>query len=135
MQYIFICTGNLCRSAFAEAYCHHHYPHIPVTSMGTAGLQDKKARPKLTRQHNGLEHPLQHIDHAPSPPKFLPRQNGSSVWNGSIQSISISTILGYTNEPFSYAALGAQASDERFKTPMENLPECIDGCFPLLPGR
>ena len=32
---LFVCTGNICRSPFAEAAARHAYPHIDASSAGT----------------------------------------------------------------------------------------------------
>ncbi len=43
MNIIFVCTGNICRSAFAEHLARKLFPEHTYSSMGTQGLENVEA--------------------------------------------------------------------------------------------
>ncbi|MBA2726009.1 MAG: low molecular weight phosphatase family protein [Actinobacteria bacterium] len=50
MKILFVCTGNQCRSPFAEAYLNHlELPGIEATSAGTLDLPGRPVPPEMRR--------------------------------------------------------------------------------------
>lgn len=69
---LFVCTGNICRSPFAEAAARHAYPHIIASSAGTYAVVDSRATHHMQQvaSDHGLDlsgHRARQIDSVPQP--------------------------------------------------------------------
>jgi len=128
---IFVCKGNICRSAYAEVYFTHTYPHIQTASCGVTTSNGEPANE--TAQEIAQERGLNLANHQTSRPEVIGISSSDLVvYMEPAHKIKFDQNITAGQTP-QYTYLGIWGNNPPFiPDPYATSFEYFDNCFKLI---